>query len=89
MIVWVFAIRQRPKVFLQAGRYASLGQWRLVYLPFVDRSHDWVQPEAGGGHRQEYPRIQSVALVLTATRPRGIAEGQPPWRFFYLSESGG
>ncbi|WP_310600894.1 hypothetical protein [Desulfobulbus sp.] len=102
MSVWVPAIRLRPKVFLQAGRQATLGQWRLapvpakvrpnqfpvtlpssearqavklilaaatasprrifpllpqvrlaevairlVYLPFIDRGHDWVQPETG------------------------------------------
>ncbi|MCL2459008.1 MAG: hypothetical protein FWF31_09250 [Desulfobulbus sp.] len=102
MSVWVPAVRLRPKVFLQAGRQATLGQWRLapvqgkvrpnlfpvtlpssearqavklmlaaaaasprlifpllpqvqltevairlVYLPFIDRSHDWVQPETG------------------------------------------
>ena len=47
MVGWVSAIRQRLNVFLQAGRQATLRQWRLVYLPFVDRSHDWVQPETG------------------------------------------
>ncbi len=102
MSFWVPAIKLRPKIFLQAGRQATLGQWRinpiagkvvpnlfpvtlpasearqamkivlaastasprlvypylpqtqitdmvnqLVYLPFTDQSHDWVQPETG------------------------------------------
>jgi len=102
MSLWIPAVRLRPKIFLQAGRQATLGQWRLapvpgrvqpnlfpatlpasearqavklmlaassasprrifpmlpqvrltgvstrlVYLPFVDRGHDWVQPETG------------------------------------------
>jgi len=102
MSLWVPAVRLRPKIFLQAGRQATLGQWQLkpmagrvppnlfpvtlpasearqavklmlaaatasprrifphlprvrltevtmqlVYLPFVDQGHDWVQPETG------------------------------------------
>ena len=102
MSLWIPAIRLRPKIFLQAGRQATLGQWQLkpgegrvlpnlfpvtlpssearqavklmlaaatasprrifpslpqvrltevtmqlVYLPFIDRGHDWVQPETG------------------------------------------
>ena len=102
MSVWVPAVRLRPKSFLQAGRQATLGQWRLapteekvppnlfpvtlpfsearqavklmlaaataspkrifpalphirltevtmqlVYLPFADQGHDWVQPHTG------------------------------------------
>jgi ribosomal protein S27AE len=102
MSVWVPAVRLRPKSFLQAGRQATLGQWRLaptegkvqpnlfpatlpfsearqavklmlaaataspkrifpalphvrltettmqlVYLPFSDQGHDWVQPHTG------------------------------------------
>jgi ribosomal protein S27AE len=100
--LWVPAVKLRPKIFLQAGRQATLGQWRitpaagkvmpnlfpvtlpasearqavklilaasaasptliypylpqvrltdmvieLVYLPFADRGHDWVQPDTG------------------------------------------
>lgn len=99
---WVPAIRLRPKIFLLAGRQATLGQWQvrpetgevrpnlfpvtlpaaearqavklilaaattsprlifphlpqvaltgvrieLVFLPFADQGHDWVQPETG------------------------------------------
>jgi ribosomal protein S27AE len=100
--LWVPAVKLRPKIFLQAGRQATLGQWRinpvagkvvpnlfpvtlpasearqalklilaastasprlvypylpqvqltdtviqLVYLPFTDQGHDWVQPDTG------------------------------------------
>ncbi len=102
MSFWIPGIKLRPKIFLQAGRQATLGQWRvspvegrevpnlfpvtlpasearqavklilaaatasprlvfpylpqlqltevtmhLVYLPFIDKGHDWVQPETG------------------------------------------
>ena len=102
MSLWIPAIKLRPKIFLQAGRQATLGQWQLkpvegrvvpnlfpvtlpssearqavklmlaaatasprrifphlpqvrltdvtmqlVYLPFIDKGHDWVQPETG------------------------------------------
>ncbi|WP_448875025.1 hypothetical protein [Desulfobulbus propionicus] len=102
MSFWIPAIKLRPKIFLQAGRQVTLGQWllnpeegrvantfypatlpvtearqavklilaasaasprrvypylpqvrlsetvaQLVYLPCVDRGHDWVQPETG------------------------------------------
>jgi hypothetical protein len=102
MSLWIPAVRLRPKIFLQAGRQVTLGQWQLqptegrvqpnlfpvtlpssearqavklmlaaatasprrifpclpqvrltevtiqlVYLPFADRGHDWVQPETG------------------------------------------
>jgi len=100
--LWIPAVKLRPKIFLQAGRQVTLGQWlikpgegrvrpnlfpvtlpssearqavklmlaaatasprrifphlpqvrltevtlQLIYLPFVDRGHDWVQPETG------------------------------------------
>lgn len=102
MSFWIPGVKLRPKIFLQAGRQVTLGQWQLnpvagrvmpklfpvtlpaseakqavkvilaaatasprlifphlpqvaltevqmqlVYLPFVDQSHDWVQPETG------------------------------------------
>lgn len=102
MSFWIPAIKLRPKIFLQAGRQATLGQrqinpvagrvvpnlfpvtlpasearqavklmlaaatasprlihpflprvgltevhFQLVYLPFIDRAHDWVQPDTG------------------------------------------
>lgn len=102
MSFWIPAIKLRPKIFLQAGRQATLGQWlinpvagrvvqnlfpvtlpaseakqavklmlaaattsprliyphlpqaqltevhlQLVYLPFGDKGHDWVQPDTG------------------------------------------
>lgn len=102
MSFWIPAIKLRPKIFLQAGRQATLGQWRLkpeegrgtpglfpvtlpstearqavklmlaaatatpkrifpflpqvrltetmlqlIYLPCIDKGHDWVQPETG------------------------------------------
>ena len=103
MHFWIPAFKLRPKIFLQAGRQTTLGQWRLeaeeeihvlptlypvtlpesearqalkvilaacatsprkvfpllpevqprdisstlVYLPFLDRNHDWVQPWTG------------------------------------------
>lgn len=102
MSLWIPAVKLRPKIFLQAGRQATLGQWQikpvegrvtpnlfpvtlpasearqavklmlaaatasprlvfpclpqvqltdvliqLVYLPFIDKGHDWVQPETG------------------------------------------
>jgi ribosomal protein S27AE len=102
MSLWIPAVKLRPKIFLQAARQATLGQWRikplagrvlpqlfpvtlaasearqavklvlaaataspkriypflpqvrltgvmiqLVYLPCVDKSHDWVQPDTG------------------------------------------
>ena len=102
MSFWIPGVKLRPKIFLQAGRQATLGQWRikpvagrvtanmfpvtlpaseakqavkiilaastasprliypclpqveltevlmqLVYLPFIDKGHDWVQPETG------------------------------------------
>ena len=102
MSLWIPAVKLRPKIFLQAGRQATLSQWlvqpeegrttpnlfpvtlpasearqavklmlaaataspkrifpylpqvqltdvvtQLVYLPCVDKGHDWVQPETG------------------------------------------
>jgi hypothetical protein len=103
MHFWIPAFKLRPKIFLQAGRQATVGQWRLageeevhivpglypvtlpedearqalkiilaacatsrkkifpllagarpenissslVFLPFVDRNHDWLQPQTG------------------------------------------
>lgn len=102
MSFWTPAVKLRPKIFLQAGRQATLGQWlikpepgrvepnlfpvtlpasearqavklmlaaattsprliypylpqvqltdvtiQLVYLPFIDKGHDWVQPDTG------------------------------------------
>jgi hypothetical protein len=102
MSFWIPGFKLRPKIFLQAGRQVTLGQWRLapeasrvvadffpatlpasearqavklilaattatpkrifpflpevrltesmvqlVYLPCIDRGHDWVQPETG------------------------------------------
>lgn len=102
MSLWAPAFKLRPKIFLQAGRQATIGQHqlrpqagrvraglfpatlpasealqaakillaasttsprlvfpllprvrlvdpvsRLVYLPFVDKGHDWLQPETG------------------------------------------
>ena len=102
MSLWIPAVKLRPKIFLQAGRQATLGQWQLkpvedklpkelypatlaateakqaakiilaaattsprlvypylpkvqltdvliqlIYLPFIDKGHDWVQPETG------------------------------------------
>jgi ribosomal protein S27AE len=102
MSFWIPGVKLRPKIFLQAGRQATLGQWQfkpvagrvvpnlfpvtlpasearqavklilaaatasprrvfpylpqvqladvvmqLVYLPFIDKGHDWVQPETG------------------------------------------
>lgn len=102
MSFWIPGIKLRPKIFLQAGRQITLGQWQLklvagrvtpnlfpvtlpaseakqavkiilaaatasprlifphlpqveltevrmqlVYLPFIDKGHDWVQPETG------------------------------------------
>ena len=102
MSLWIPAVKLRPKIFLQAGRQATLGQTllkpgeeriskdlfpatlaateakqaakiilaasatsprlvypylpqvqltdvliQLIYLPFVDKGHDWVQPETG------------------------------------------
>ena len=102
MSFWIPAVKLRPKIFLQAGRQATLGQWllnpvagrvepnrfpvtlpasealqavklmlaaattsprliyphlpqvrltevqlQLVYLPFIDKGHEWMQPEVG------------------------------------------
>jgi ribosomal protein S27AE len=102
MSLWIPAVKLRPKIFLQAARQATLGQWRLkplagrvvpglfpvtlpasearqavklilaaataspkrifpylpqvrltgvviqlVYLPCIDKGHDWVQPDTG------------------------------------------
>ncbi|MGD9949725.1 MAG: hypothetical protein AB7U29_14785 [Desulfobulbus sp.] len=102
MSFWIPAIKLRPKIFLQAGRQVTLGQWllkpeegrvvknifpvtlpatearqavkvilaasttspkrvypylpqvrltetmvQLIYLPCMDKGHDWVQPETG------------------------------------------
>lgn len=102
MSLWIPATKLRPKIFLQAGRQATLAQWliapvegqmvkplypvtlaasearqaakvilaacatsprlvypylpqvrmtdvltQLIYLPFVDKGHDWVQPHTG------------------------------------------
>lgn len=103
MQFWIPAFKLRPKIFLQAGRRTTIGQWRLegeetirilpglypvtlpesearqalkvilaasaagrkmifpylpeltaenmsstlVFLPFADRNHDWVQPQTG------------------------------------------
>lgn len=100
--LWIPAIKLRPKIFLQAGRQATIAQWQvtpaegrvvrnlfpvtlpasearqaakvilaasttsprlvfpllpqvrltevvtqLVYLPFIDKGHDWMQPDTG------------------------------------------
>ncbi len=100
--LWIPAVKLRPKVYLQAGRQATLAQWlvqpeegrvvrdlfpvtlpasearqaakiilaasttsprlvfpflpqvqltevvlQLIYLPFVDKGHDWLQPDTG------------------------------------------
>ena len=102
MSFWIPGVKLRPKIFLQVGRQATLGQWQikpvvgrvepnlfpvtlpaseakqavkvmlaaatasprliypflpqvqltevmmqLVYLPFIDKGHDWVQPDTG------------------------------------------
>jgi hypothetical protein len=61
MSFWIPAIKMRPKIFLQAGRQITLGQWRL-------------KPEEGRVVAQLFPATlpatearQAVKLILAAT----------------------